>query len=216
MRIVFEPVPRRPDTYQSSTIVASSRAMIDRTGPMPGAMLPRRCQRAWSAPLENPHEPASCQPPSPGVTVPVGANDDEDITSGSTKNSSCACSCRHARLVVVDLAHHVDPAGRSAAVREAHADLPRGVEVESVAAEALRFRDPQQALRPELVDRLIGQPPLALGFRCSFCQDRRELSRGRSTGPSSEWRRCSSASRAEPSPYPNTKSSSYMIPREIG
>src|SRR5215212_295249 len=93
---VLLPVPLRPTTCQTSSILYSERGIrkLPKSTGLPSLMTgpPTNVHVAWSQPDDQFHEPLTRYPPSTTWPAPIGAYDDEIRTAGSSPHtSSCAC-----------------------------------------------------------------------------------------------------------------------------
>src|SRR6188768_2354831 len=93
----LEPVPRRPTTFQTSTIWYFSRGTMNvrKSTTLPSSLNtrpPSSTQVQWSQPDEKLHLPDSVKPPSVIVALPVGAYDELSRVVVSAPHTACCAS----------------------------------------------------------------------------------------------------------------------------
>ena len=123
----LEPVPRRPTTFQTSTIWYFSRGTmkVRKSTTWPSSLKtrpPSSTQLQWSQPDEKLHLPDSLKPPSASTALPVGAYDELSRTFWSSPHTACWASSSNSATChgwTPDHAGH--PAGRTVARRRCRA-----------------------------------------------------------------------------------------------
>ena len=165
----LEPVPRRPTTFQTSTIWYFSRGTMNVRKSMTwlsslNTSPPSSTHEQWSQPELKLHLPDSVKPPSVSMALPVGAYDElSRVLVSSPQTACCASSANSATCHGCTPTHAGDPAGRAAGRGDvAHG----GVEVEGVRlepVEPLRLQEPEEPGLLELLDRRLGHHPEPFG-----------------------------------------------------
>src|SRR3954466_2663173 len=93
----LEPVPRRPTTFQTSSIRYCSRGTmkVRKSTTLPSSLKtspPSSTHEQWSQPEEKLHLPLRMKPPSVSVALPVGAYDELSRTLVSEPQTACWAS----------------------------------------------------------------------------------------------------------------------------